>query len=420
MSRWNSHSFAMPSPSTHAPPGGRAAPGRHARRRDRSALDRSLTAGSSAADRQAGATTLEYIVLIAVLVLGLVAAVSTFRADTATAADNVADELVRVAAGDISQARTSSETPDDRASDDSPTSHPASPAEVTLGNAHHTLVERPTVFHRGADTARPGERLTPDQIDAPGDTLDPALSVGIGVETWTLDDRAWRGGEIVYADGTTLSGDVLGHRDVGSSFGAGLDPRTGDATFGLEAQGEVYAAHVGLARSEIARPGDSEITLDRRGDLYLGRIKGKAIIGYSQTEDERFFGLDIEASAESVAFEGDIGFSISTLDMLEVATGNTGNKYVDFVVGLAPWNLLGAGDTLHAVATQNDGIRDALADARLGASCKVTVAGPSVGGRLTAGGYQNRNTGAIGGRVGAKLNAGKVGLGISCDTNIQL
>lgn len=382
-------------------------------------------------DRQGGATTLEYIVLIAVLVLGLVAAVSMFRADTAVAGDNVSDELVRITTGELLAARPSGndrESDQDRQDgrdrevhrDDAPVPPPASPTEISLGSARHTLVEHPTIAHRGADSAHPDERITADQIDATGDALDPSLSIGIGVETWSLDDRAWRSADVVRADGTTFSGSVLGRRDVGVSFGVGLDPRTGDGTIGLDGQGQVHLAHGGFARSDTGRLGDTELTLDRRGDLYVGRLEGTAVVGYSQTRDERFFGVEVAASAESVAFEGTIGFSISTLDVLSVMTGNTGNKYFDFVAGLAPWNLLGAGDTLHAAATQNEGIRDALDDARLGASCKVTVAGPSVGGRIVAGAYQNRRTGALGGRVGAKLNAGKFGIGIACDTSIQL
>lgn len=362
---------------------------------------------------QVGATTAQYIVLAAVLVLGLVVAWGMFRGDIAAASDAVGDDIVTVAGGgSIDRDETLGTSQSALHPDPEPPIGPSpynptpgggihevagvggdAPSQYDVVKGKHTFIKPTPGRLHGFDTLTEDGKLTQESFDSTRKGLRPEKFVGVGTEVYRLEDDALLGGRHDFGDHGHVSGELLGYKDVKVQLGGGYNPDTGTYLAGVDMSGEVFVGH-GQAEVHANLPG-SNGEVHAQGDVYLGRVKGDLTVGIKKDDKETFVGLSGEIVAESVGVEAKIGGSLSALD---VGAGIFG-----------PLSMF-----VRPLLEKNDTVRNALESVRVGADCKGSASGPSAGGKVIAGGYHDREKKRWGLRAGAQANAGLFGLGVQC------
>ena len=401
--------------------------------------------------RQLGLSTLEYIVLAAVLVLGLVSALSLLRDDVSDGLDQVGTSTVAVAEGDIDrigEQYDSSMGPGGRgAGGAQPNGHaagsvrigPGAPGNAT-GHAAGVASSGESAGGRGGagpdavagGPAVEGREFALGTADGAGgavvdsntsaltanDPNDPGWKVNLaGVRGSkghgdSMVDKPGKwigamatkdlGGDAVVSADFQLFGhgqgraELLGYDELKGGAGIGWNPETGEALVGITGSVNAYAMKLEYGGATEFSIGDSDVEMAGDVDIYVGQVSAEVNVGFAREKNGDWFaGAWGEAELNSVKVEGSFEVSVSVMDAIEAApiTGSLFTGVTEF---------LGV----------HEQIEEELDDIRVGVDCTGSVQGPGVGVYGGAGAYkEGKKTGF---KIGAGATAAVGGLGGEC------
>lgn len=419
-----------------------------------------------AARRQRGASTLEYIVLVAVLVLGLVGAWRYFAGQASDGLAVEADDLHAVALGrpidrpitpaeGVDPGPSGAEQGDDGRSDDAPVDQrqqgldadqqpgdgqpgqqrpsppgPGKPGDGGGGGGSGAgdgtdepgrlgLGHRKWDRHRVPDgkggskwsdeKADPWKQYGKDEAFDAVDGFSPDFEVGIQTSTKPIEGSVWSFGE---------KGNRL--QFVGGEFkagaGVGWDPKTNTGRIGVNVNAEAYGARYEGELSGALDVGEVTFEGKASGKAYVGKVNADLDVGIIKNKDKTIVGAKGGVGASVFSAEGTVEGKISLMDAIELGTGNTGIGMLDRALANPVTGWLGR--KLVGAIKQSKTVSGFLERTKVGVQCTGSVSAISAEAEAVAAYVNDKKKRRAGLQLGAKLGFG-AGAGLKCSAFVE-